>query len=253
MLITPTLGRACTGTTVFPGTREQAYGCGANHLALADDDIARLGLLARFAHIRLAYRSEYAYVLAHSTVTGEGRVLNLDHRIGTLRHNATRHDANCLSGLENDLAHNACTDPVHNLKIDRGFFARILERRRDYGKSVHCRIIERRNVDIACEISGGDSPNSGKQIDLFDRHSKTSVTRELNRPLARLINAYHILAHLIILSKGESLCLFDRVPNLPEGWTNNPELGRSRAGCRFNGAKGRGLSAPLPECTVHGR
>ena len=103
------------------------------------------------------------------------------------------------------------------------------------------------------EISGGDSPNSGKQVDLFDRRSKTSVTRELNRSLARLINSYHILAHLIILSKGESFCLFDRVPNLPEGWTNNPKLGRSRAGCRFNGAKGRGLRAPLPECTVHGR
>ena len=208
------LGPGIYGNDRIAGAGKQTDGRGTNHLARAYDDIASLGLLSGFAHIGLGHGRANPHALAHAAVTGEGRVLDLDHGIGSFGHDSARHDADCLARCERDLAHDARADPVDDLEFDGNLLARAFEGRGNHGKPVHSRVIEGRHVDVARKIGGGNTSDRGKQIDFFDRHPKTRLARELDRPATRLVDADHVLAHFYYPLERLNELIIDRVSNL---------------------------------------
>ena len=155
-----------------------------------DDDLACMGLFARFADVvaRLSRGDEGNAAARLAVARNDADDLVLHHCIRGVGNRRARHDAHALARLDRPVVHLACTNLGNDVEFHRLVLARTLELCRMHRKAVHRRMREGRDVDVARQIGGRHTAHRVENLDHLRR--KRRHVRENER--LRLFQRNHL-------------------------------------------------------------
>ena len=155
-----------------------------------DDDLTRMGLFARFADVvaQLGRGGEGNAAARLAVARHDADDLVFHHCIRGVGSRRARHDAHALARLDRPVVHFTSADFRNNVKLDRRILARVLELCRMHRETVHRRVGEGRDVDIARQIGSRHATHRVENLDHLRR--KRRHVRENER--LRLFQRNHL-------------------------------------------------------------
>ena len=155
-----------------------------------DDDLARMGLFARFADVvaQLGRGGEGNAAARLAVARNDADDLVLHHCIRGVGNGRARHDAHALARLDRPVVHLACTNLGNDVELHRLVLARTLELCRMHREAVHRRVGKWRDIDVARQIGGRHAAHGVENLDHLRR--KRRHVRENER--LRLFQRNHL-------------------------------------------------------------